>query len=51
MSLTLKFIEMDEAGNCVAESSHVLEGVSLALVHDFAVTENYYIIVLGSLEV
>jgi len=42
---------VDEAGACVAESRHVLEGVTLALVHDFAVTENYYVIILGSMEV
>ena len=47
----VQFFEVDEAGACVAESSHVLEGVNLAFVHDLAVTENYYVIILGSVEV
>ena len=47
----VQFFEVDEAGTCVAESSHVLEGVNLAFVHDLAVTVNYYVIILGSVEV
>ena len=48
---SVQFFEVDEVGACVAESSHVLEGVNLAFVHDLAVTENYYVIILGSVEV
>ena len=43
--------QMDESGACVASSTHVLEGVDLAFIHDLAVTENYYVLVLGSVKV
>ncbi len=49
--LLLPSPQMDESGACVASTSHILEGVDIALIHDLAVTENYYILALGSIKV
>ena len=48
---TVRFYELDESGECVAKAEYPLTGVDITFVHDMAVTENYYVLVLGPLEV
>ncbi|GAX74565.1 hypothetical protein CEUSTIGMA_g2014.t1 [Chlamydomonas eustigma] len=44
---SVSFYEFDEAGKCVVQSQHPLSGIDITFVHDMAVTENYYVLVLG----
>ena len=48
---TVRFYELDEGGRCVARSQHPLSDVDITFVHDMVVTENYYGLVLGPIEV
>lgn len=48
--LTARFYEHDQAGRCVEQSQHSLPGIDITFVHDMAVTENYYVLVLGPIE-
>ena len=48
---TVRFYELDEDGRCVAQCQHPLSDVDITFVHDMLVTENYYGLVLGPIEV
>lgn len=43
------FYEFGEDGRLISKSAFPLPGVNVSLVHDMAVTENYYVLVLSPL--
>lgn len=48
--LTVRFYEHDEHGQLVSQTQHSLPGVDITFIHDMAVTENYYVLILGPIE-
>ena len=47
---TVRFLELDEGGHCVAQCQHPLSNVDITFVHDMLLTVHYYGLVLGPIE-